>query len=177
LAKRARGFCPETNAPACAYPANSWWRVLLPAGCFTPTLSFGWHRLTSISGVNRTPFRGTRTTDAERSCRMHGGKSPGAPRGNRNAWKHGHYSAESIALRRLMRDYCQMHRPRGAVLGSVVKPRDPSSRGQHAEDIRFGGRRRSNTSRGILSLGERMPRTTKSLVRRQGSPSARKQSS
>jgi uncharacterized protein YjcR len=36
-------------------------------------------------------------------CRMHGGKSPGAPRGNRNAWKHGHYSAEAIALRRLIR--------------------------------------------------------------------------
>ena len=36
-------------------------------------------------------------------CRMHGGKSPGAPKGNRNAWKHGHYSAESIALRRLVR--------------------------------------------------------------------------
>jgi hypothetical protein len=36
-------------------------------------------------------------------CRMHGGKSTGAPRGNRNAWKHGHYSAESNALRRLVR--------------------------------------------------------------------------
>ena len=36
-------------------------------------------------------------------CRMHGGKSPGAPKGNRNAWKHGHYSAEAIALRRLIR--------------------------------------------------------------------------
>src|SRR5262249_18830024 len=23
-------------------------------------------------------------------CRMHGGKSPGAPRGNKNAYKHGH---------------------------------------------------------------------------------------
>ena len=33
-------------------------------------------------------------------CRMHGGKSPGAPKGNRNAWKHGHYSAEAIARRR-----------------------------------------------------------------------------
>jgi uncharacterized protein YjcR len=33
-------------------------------------------------------------------CRMHGGKSPGAPKGNRNAWKHGHYSAESVKLRR-----------------------------------------------------------------------------
>jgi hypothetical protein len=32
-------------------------------------------------------------------CRMHGGKSPGAPKGNRNAWNHGHYSAESVKLR------------------------------------------------------------------------------
>jgi hypothetical protein len=36
-------------------------------------------------------------------CRMHGGKSPGAPKGNRNAWKHGYYSAESIAFRKLIR--------------------------------------------------------------------------
>jgi hypothetical protein len=31
---------------------------------------------------------------------MHGGKSPGAPKGNRNAWKHGHYSQGAIKLRR-----------------------------------------------------------------------------
>lgn len=36
-------------------------------------------------------------------CRMHGGGSPGAPRGNRNAWKHGRYSAEAIAERKLIR--------------------------------------------------------------------------
>jgi glucans biosynthesis protein len=36
-------------------------------------------------------------------CRMHGGKSPGAPKGNKNAWKHGYYSAESIAMRRALR--------------------------------------------------------------------------
>ena len=33
-------------------------------------------------------------------CRMHGGPSPGAPRGNKNAYKHGLYSAEAIARRR-----------------------------------------------------------------------------
>jgi len=33
-------------------------------------------------------------------CRMHGGKSTGAPKGNRNAYKHGRYTAESIARRR-----------------------------------------------------------------------------
>ncbi len=33
-------------------------------------------------------------------CRMHGGKSPGAPRGNSNARKHGLYTATAIAERR-----------------------------------------------------------------------------
>ncbi len=33
-------------------------------------------------------------------CRMHGGKSPGAPRGNSNALRHGLYSAKAISERR-----------------------------------------------------------------------------
>ena len=33
-------------------------------------------------------------------CRMHGGKASGAPKGNRNALKHGCYTAEAIARRR-----------------------------------------------------------------------------
>jgi hypothetical protein len=33
-------------------------------------------------------------------CRMHGGLSLGAPKGNRNAFKHGRYTAEAIANRR-----------------------------------------------------------------------------
>jgi hypothetical protein len=32
-------------------------------------------------------------------CRLHGGKSPGAPKGNRNALRHGRYSAEVLAQR------------------------------------------------------------------------------
>jgi hypothetical protein len=31
---------------------------------------------------------------------MHGGKSPGAPIGNGNARKHGHYTGDAIAKRR-----------------------------------------------------------------------------
>jgi hypothetical protein len=38
---------------------------------------------------------------------MHGGKSPGAPKGNRNAWKHGSYSvaakAERFLVKRLLK--------------------------------------------------------------------------
>jgi hypothetical protein len=37
-------------------------------------------------------------------CRMHGGNSPGAPKGNKNALKHGHYTAEAIAQRREISD-------------------------------------------------------------------------
>jgi uncharacterized protein YjcR len=33
-------------------------------------------------------------------CRMHGGLSPGAPQGNKNAFKHGQYSGGAIARRR-----------------------------------------------------------------------------
>jgi hypothetical protein len=33
-------------------------------------------------------------------CRLHGGLSPGAPKGNRNALKHGRYTAEALASRR-----------------------------------------------------------------------------
>jgi hypothetical protein len=33
-------------------------------------------------------------------CRMHGGKSPGAPTGNDNARKHGLYTADAISERR-----------------------------------------------------------------------------
>jgi hypothetical protein len=35
-------------------------------------------------------------------CRMHGGPSPGAPKGNRYAFKHGRFTAEAIARRREM---------------------------------------------------------------------------
>ena len=37
-------------------------------------------------------------------CRMHGGASPGAPRGNKNAWKHGRRSAEAMARCKEVRD-------------------------------------------------------------------------
>ena len=33
-------------------------------------------------------------------CRMHGGPSPGAPKGNRNAFKHGQYTAKALDDRR-----------------------------------------------------------------------------
>jgi glucans biosynthesis protein len=36
-------------------------------------------------------------------CRMHGAGG-GAPRGNRNAYKHGRYTAEALAQRRWLRE-------------------------------------------------------------------------
>ena len=49
-------------------------------------------------------------------CRMHGGASPGAPKGNQNAFKHGRYTAEAIARRRELRDLVQQLR---ALAGKV----------------------------------------------------------
>jgi len=34
---------------------------------------------------------------------MHGGTNPGAPKGNRNAWKHGGRSGEAIEASRYLR--------------------------------------------------------------------------
>jgi hypothetical protein len=39
----------------------------------------------------------------KRRCRMHGGNSPGAPKGNRNAMKHGRYCESAMAERRQAR--------------------------------------------------------------------------
>ncbi len=59
--------------------------------------------------MHRSPRCGARTRQGSpcRSpampngrCRMHGGLSPGAPKGNRNALKHGRYTAEAVARRR-----------------------------------------------------------------------------
>ena len=37
-------------------------------------------------------------------CRMHGGCSPGAPLGNKNALKHGRYTKEMLELNKLCRE-------------------------------------------------------------------------
>lgn len=37
-------------------------------------------------------------------CRMHGGKAPGAAKGNNHAFKHGRYTADAIAERRHFAD-------------------------------------------------------------------------
>jgi hypothetical protein len=58
--------------------------------------------------IAHAPQATMRSADTERQplsvtscrCRMHGGSSPGAPRGNKNALKHAHYTAEAIAQRR-----------------------------------------------------------------------------
>jgi hypothetical protein len=45
---------------------------------------------------------------------MHGGKSPGAPKGNRNAWKHGSYSgaakAERFLVQRLLKNVSSLRK-------------------------------------------------------------------
>ena len=65
--------------------------------------------LRSKLAMHRSPRCGARTRNGtpcqapampNGRCRMHGGMSPGAPKGNKNALKHGRYTAEAIARRR-----------------------------------------------------------------------------
>lgn len=41
-------------------------------------------------------------------CRMHGGTNPGAPKGNRNAWKHGGRSEEVTQTARYLKQITQL---------------------------------------------------------------------
>ncbi|WP_081612767.1 HGGxSTG domain-containing protein [Methylobacterium sp. 88A] len=44
-------------------------------------------------------------------CRMHGGASPGAPKGPRNGmYRHGRYTAEAVATRRELREWLRLIR-------------------------------------------------------------------
>ena len=69
--------------------------------------------------MNRAPRCGARTrcgkpcqspaVRGERRCRMHGGAhGSGAPVGNKNVLRHGHYTAEAIARRRELSDLIRM---------------------------------------------------------------------
>ena len=40
----------------------------------------------------------------KKRCRMHGGTNPGAPKGNRNALRHGLKSRDTLEASRLLRD-------------------------------------------------------------------------
>ncbi|WP_366514055.1 hypothetical protein [Rhizorhabdus sp.] len=46
----------------------------------------------------------------KRRCRMHGGTNPGAPIGNRNARKHGGYSADTLAAVRYLKEIARLVR-------------------------------------------------------------------
>lgn len=50
-----------------------------------------------------TPCRAPAVRGRKR-CRKHGGNNPGPPRGNRNSWKHGRYSAEVSAEKKALRE-------------------------------------------------------------------------
>src|SRR6201993_2942292 len=47
----------------------------------------------------------------KRRCRMHGGAAgTGAPFGNKNAFRHGHYTAEAIVQRRVLAELLRLSR-------------------------------------------------------------------
>jgi uncharacterized protein YjcR len=48
----------------------------------------------------KSTFCQARKVTGKKRCRMHGGTSDGAPKGNKNAFKHGRYSREVIEKRK-----------------------------------------------------------------------------
>ena len=56
------------------------------------------HRAFKASAMPRKPCQSPAMPNGR--CRMHGGLSPGAPKGNKNAFKHGRYCVEAVARRR-----------------------------------------------------------------------------
>ena len=74
------------------------------------------------SRMNQAPRCGARTrsgkpcqspaVNGKRRCRMHGGAArSGAPVGNKNALRHGRYTAEAIARRRHLSDLVRRRAP------------------------------------------------------------------
>ena len=68
--------------------------------------------LASVFRCHAQTRRGTEcqapAVKGKRRCRMHGGTNPGAPEGNRNAWKHGGRSAEAMAAARFLRSIARL---------------------------------------------------------------------
>lgn len=64
----------------------------------------------NIANANAAPRCGAKTRAGhpckspairgKKRCRMHGGRSPGAPKGNKHAYKHGMRSAAAVAARK-----------------------------------------------------------------------------
>lgn len=48
----------------------------------------------------KSSFCQARKVSGKKRCRMHGGTGDGAPKGNKNAFKHGRYSREVIEKRK-----------------------------------------------------------------------------
>jgi len=62
----------------------------------------------------KSTFCQARKVSGKKRCRMHGGIGDGAPKGNKNAFKHGKYSREVIAKRKnavkLKREFMELLR-------------------------------------------------------------------
>lgn len=60
----------------------------------------GENRCLARTRRGKSSFCQARKVSGKKRCRMHGGTGDGAPKGNKNAFKHGKYSREVIEKRK-----------------------------------------------------------------------------
>lgn len=92
-------MCTSTKAAKLSWPITSMRGVeKMEIRSNNPTQ---WEQLQEAPRCLARTRKGTEcqspAVNGKRRCRMHGGTNPGAPKGNRNAWKHGGRSAETLA--------------------------------------------------------------------------------
>ena len=84
----------EKRRPVCEVPVRQ--KILAFAPSASEHQNPPTQRLRQFQWANRRGSRCRSPAMPNDCCRMHGGMSPGAPRGNKNALKHGHYSVKRI---------------------------------------------------------------------------------
>jgi hypothetical protein len=87
-------------------------------------------------------------------CRMHGGKSTGAPKGNQNALKHGRYTAEALAecksvgeLLRVVREALSALDAQSSTVEAMMMAKQKDAAPSNDDELPFGREEKARSPR------------------------------
>jgi hypothetical protein len=98
--------------------------------------NYAMHRSPRCGAKRRTGGRCSSPAMENGRCRMHGGCAPGAPLGNKNARKHGRFSAETLAFSRYVTDIIRAARSSETELTLAHDIAEAMHTARNAEDVR-----------------------------------------